>query len=303
MPEPVTDLTPGLTLGPTPCHLGPDFGNGQFTFECQFPGENTKEMKCEKLVQQILLDTIAGGLIGSATNWGTVGGLLRDAMKKFISEEAILGALEIAGIVVTAPEWLLAVAVVAAQGIAILAAVEVALAVYQHLSPNGLPQDVCMLFNADEFPLPLTLAAGLSTEVFTNFAATDQPSDMQRFAVINDPNDHSCSTCTAGAPAAPTPTAARGPAASAASAPRTSTSASSTTSAPTWPQCTGSGTCGAGFLCLAGNCCGFNVCIDATTCAPAPTRFKQRGLPMLARSNSTSVGGLTPIGWVDSLES
>lgn len=49
--QPVTDLTPSLSVGPTPCDLAPGSSNRQFTWSYQFPRANSDEMNCENTIK------------------------------------------------------------------------------------------------------------------------------------------------------------------------------------------------------------------------------------------------------------
>ena len=70
------DLIFAFNFEPTLYQLKLDFGNGQFTFEYQFPGENTKEIQYKKIIQQMLLNIIVDNIIGSSTNESTIGKML-----------------------------------------------------------------------------------------------------------------------------------------------------------------------------------------------------------------------------------
>jgi hypothetical protein len=221
-------------------------------------------------------------------------------LEKAIGKEALL-ALVLAASITAGPEVLAALAAfetIASIGIAGLALLEVLIAAYNAFSSGGLVQDVCLQLHASEFPLPLTLQAGTSTEVLASLGAAPAGT-IQKSAVINDPNDTTCTTCTNGG--------------SCSTYTNCGTSSSCycgvSTEAVNYcflndycvnlQQCSGSADCGAGYLCLAGNCCGYNVCVDATTCQP-PT-VSARGVPAMARTAGASfpTGGLTPIGWMN----
>jgi hypothetical protein len=91
-------------------------------------GKREKQM-C-KVSLTIWLNSLAGGITGSSTNWSTVGKLILQGLEKAISKEAPL-ALVLAVSITVGPEMLAALAVfetTASIGIAGLAVLEVLIA-------------------------------------------------------------------------------------------------------------------------------------------------------------------------------
>jgi hypothetical protein len=91
-------------------------------------GKREKQM-C-KVSLTIWLNSLAGGITGSSTNWSTVGKLILQGLEKAISKEAPL-ALVLAASITAGPEMLAALAVfetTASMGIAGLAVLEVLIA-------------------------------------------------------------------------------------------------------------------------------------------------------------------------------
>jgi len=297
--KPVTDLTPSLGVGPTPCSLASS-GSGLFTFLCQWPGANSEEQKCETSINQWIINGLAGGLIGSTTNWSTVGKIILSGLEKALGREALL-ALVLAASITAGPEVLAALAAfetIYTIGVAGLAVLETLIAVYNTFSSGGLAQDVCLKLHGNEFPLPVTLQAGTSTEQLTSLG-TAPMGTVQGSAVINDPNDTSCTTCTNGGSCSTYTNCNGGGSCYCGVSTENVNYCFLNDYCVDLVQCSGSADCGAGYLCLAGNCCGYNVCVDATTCQ-APTN-SARGLPAMARTaaGSSPTGGLTPIGWLN----
>jgi hypothetical protein len=289
--QPVTDLTPSLGVGPTPCQSVPGSNNRQSTWSCQFPGANSGEMQCENSVNDWII-ALTGGLIGSATNWSTVGNLILQGLEKLIGREALLAIVLAAGIT-AGPEVLAALAAfgtIAGYGVAALAVLETAIAVYNSLSSNGISQDVCMQLHASEFPLPLMLQAGSTTTVIASLASAPT-SAIQQAQTINDPNDTACSTCSNpgqcgtfnviyDSSCGPLGDCTCGYDADGQGVCLQNQYCSAGT-------CAQDSDCGVGGICWTNNCCGFNICTSPASVCASTTRIMFRSMRPATRGVCT----------------
>jgi len=289
--QPVTDLMPSLGVGPTQCELAPGSSNGQFTWSCQFPGDKSGEMQCENSVTN-WINAVAGGLVGSATNWPTVGKLILQGLEKLIGTEALLAIVLAAGIT-AGPEVLAALALfgtIASNGLAALAVLETALAVYNSLSSNGIAQDVCMQYHASEFPLPLTLQAGSTTTQITSLSSAPA-SAIQEAETINDPSATTCSTCSNpgqcgtfnliyDSSCGPLGDCTCGYDADGQGVCLQNQYCSAAT-------CAQDSDCGAGGICWTNNCCGFNICTSPASVCANPTIIVLRSMKPATRGVCT----------------
>jgi hypothetical protein len=286
---PVTDLTPSLNVGPTPCSLLSS-GSGLFTWNCHFPGDNSDEMRCENAINFWLVNGAAGGIAGSSTNWGTVGKSAGTLLGGLARTGAIGKAIVAAGALASIPA-VAGVLGVAATAITVLAWVEVGLAVWNTF--GDFAQSVCMLKYSNQFPLPLQLSAG-STNAQLAALNTAPANTITTQLSINDPNDQTCSACNN---------------------PGTCGSYSSCVSNPgcycginaegknfcftdnlcsAMVGCSSSASCGAGQACLVQSCCGGGVCINSCS---SGSNIKRRDFGLWARGDLNGTSGLTALGY------
>ena len=192
---PSISLHPRVNLDSSPClALDQDHTYGYYRWQCQFPGKESEEMKCEAAVTNFL-DLVAGGLIGSTTNWSTVGDLVFKGLAKLAGRNALLALAP--GLTITSPETLAILATVGTicvVGTQVLAGVETALAVYNHYSGRGIAEDICMLLHKNEFPVPLMVAAGFTVQTVAQLSAA--PADISQSLKIVDPKEKACHICT-----------------------------------------------------------------------------------------------------------
>jgi hypothetical protein len=282
----VKDLTPSLSVGPSPCGTPSTFGNGQFTWSCLFPGENSGEMQCEKKINWVL-DNILGGVPGSSTNWATIGGLVLRYLIKTYGKAQLLALVLAAGIF-AGPEVVAGLVVfgeIASAGLTALAVLETAVAIYNANSKNGIAQDMCMVEHGDEFPLPLTLQAGLTSQAVTSLSIAPT-SIFQSSVQINDPNSNCCSnagTCSSYSSCA-------GSGCYCGASGGGTAFCFQDASCISLAACSSDASCGAGTRCLVGSCCGGGVCIS--TCSSSSSQLQ--ALFGEVQGNVTS--GLTAAG-------
>ncbi|KAH7344230.1 hypothetical protein BKA66DRAFT_614888 [Pyrenochaeta sp. MPI-SDFR-AT-0127] len=305
--NPVTKLTPSLSVGPTSCELS-DSKDGRFTFKCQFPGEKSDEMQCEDSVNAYMLGGVVAGATGSKIKFKDLAKLLFQAAEKIMGRAALYGAIVGAGVLAPAAvtSFVLAASTFISTGITVITIVDVLLSVVNAATKNGVAEYICMLKHKDKFPLPLTLIAGASSAILGRINSLPSPS-FSGSAIINDPTDTSCETCTNGGTCATYKNCAQG--GSSCYCGRSVENVNFCF----WNElclvlksCTSSSECGANRLCLSGNCCGTSVCVDSTRCLPkatsstfVPAPTPRDILEIMARADSNVTSGLTPVGWVE----
>ena len=284
--DPVTDLTPGLSFGPTPCTLVSAV-SGTWDWTCNFPGAKSPVGLCEADVNKVL-GFLTGGSFGSLTNLGAVLVLLGDGLKAVVSKTVLASIIFTAGITV-GPEVL--------GGLAILlqawAYFTVGLNVIQFIAnnvnggnPDTLADLACSLLPDKGYPLPLTLTGGTSTDVLDSLS--EDPGLISTTATINDPNVMTCSCGDGGVCYTYQECNDNGNCACGQTAEGGSYCFESLY-CYTLTACDTSADCPTGTPCLINNCCGFSVCN-----APCGGNFEERGLPLVAR-NATN--GTDPTLW------
>lgn len=193
---PNINLNPWVNLGPSSClALDQDHTYGYYRWDCQFPGKDSEEMKCEAAVTNFL-DLVAGGLMGSTTNWATVGDLVLRGLAKLVNRNVLLALALSAGLTFTSPATLAILAAVETTfvvGTQSLAVIETALAVYNHYSDHGIAEDICMILHKNEFPVPLIVNAGSTVKTLAQLSAP--PADISQSIKIVDPNEKTCHVC------------------------------------------------------------------------------------------------------------
>jgi hypothetical protein len=175
--QPLPGANPSLSVGSTPCSLlrsSPDGLDAIWT--CQFPGENSGEMKCENSLNA-WLDPLTGGFRGTVTNWPVAVAFAKRAILKWAAKETLAAAIIAIGITLNTAllpaevTALLAVGAAVSLAIDLLALFQIGFNAYNALSAGGVVQDICMLFHEVEFPIPLELTAWDSVSILEKLDA------------------------------------------------------------------------------------------------------------------------------------
>jgi hypothetical protein len=250
------------------------------SFSCQYPGEQSGEIQCENAINNVLLGHIAGGVLGSVTNWETVA-------------KGIVGMIVAAGLL-QGSEALAAIAAVFASPwvagtVLFLAFTETILAFWGVF--QDVAQQLCMPWNGNQ-ELALIGTAGSDPEYPLQFLTAAPMSTISGTIPVYDPTDTTCeTTCPAGLSTCATYTTCQG---------NSQCSCGTTTEnanycfisilCSTAQTCTASTDCPDGAACLQANCCGYSVCNPP--CPGASLPAAKRSLPAIFPRLASNTSGL-----------
>ncbi|PVH79287.1 hypothetical protein DL98DRAFT_632553 [Cadophora sp. DSE1049] len=297
----VTDLAPSVDVGISPCDLIPGSGGGQFSFNCQFPGENSLSMLCEAK-QQRWIDSLTTGVVGSSTGWAAVWLGVRFGLSAImtrayfqgivlaalIATGALLGSQAIAVIGVMLTIFNVGLTIFTA-GTTALSGIQAMITYYNKDNPDKLKEDICKSTRLKELPLPLTLSAGNTKSSLITSLSIAPTTFIPTSKQIQDPKQTAC---------CPSPGVCRAYSSCGSSCICGTTSDAKgvcyfgNNPCTSYSRCSSNAECGTG-VCIVNNCCDYGVCVDPYTCSSLSKKWEW---DLMARNES--VGVLTPNGWM-----
>jgi hypothetical protein len=177
--NPVTDMSPTVDYGNSPCQLN-TAAAGNFDWTCQYPGENSPETACEKGLNDAL-GCVTGGFFGSATNWGGASAIIAKYFPASIIGRVSASLAAFLGIEVLVD--ILGVLAILQLVLAAIGNDNIAFACYTLLHLNE-PITLALQAGASNFDLGVVTAAPT-----TNIATT---------VTVSDPANPTCTTTCQG---------------------------------------------------------------------------------------------------------
>ena len=223
--------------------------NGEYAFDCQYPGAMSDEATCETDVGGVLSTVVVAGLFATSPWWpGSIAKILPKNIIALVAEalglELEIGALIAAVVVVTIlQKLLLSLGVDAVTH-------KICLAIYGNQAMN-----LIMLLNGQQYPLGVITTATPTAQSLT----------------VNDPSAPSC--CLGGSCGTYTTCGLGGTCFCGSDVNGVSACVLDEYCDVATP-CSANTDCSTGWICLAANCCGFSVCIDATSCVPGASQIQ-----------------------------
>lgn len=184
------DMDASLSLGPTPCTaVQRQVADGEYLFSCQFPGELSAEMQCEKSMHEITDKLVGFTPTATISAWPAMAKRLFQFL--LVRKKSWLVWLAITAGLLLSEEEIAALAALAPiiEGVADAVAISQAGIIAWNVNhPEGIEQDICTFLHKDGFPMDLILNAGPYTYTVTSLSAAPT-SQISRATTVQDECD------------------------------------------------------------------------------------------------------------------